>query len=196
MTEKEIRIDNHPSESSSAPDPSEELEQENTGRKKRLSPLRKLKEENDELIKQNEMLTSELAELKDRNLRLLAEFENFRRRKTQESAQISDLVKKEIILKLLPVLDDSDRLFKHQNSNGANIIDGVRLINDKFRSILENMGLKTMNPVGNPFDPELCEALLMVENPQFESGAVVDIIENGYLINDSILRHAKVIVNK
>lgn len=196
MTEKEIRIDNHSSESSSAPNPSEELEQENTGRKKRLSPLRKLKEENDELIKQNEMLTSELAELKDRNLRLLAEFENFRRRKTQESAQISDLVKKEIILKLLPVLDDSDRLFKHQNSNGANIIDGVRLINDKFRSILENMGLKTMNPVGNPFDPELCEALLMVENPQFESGAVVDIIENGYLINDSILRHAKVIVNK
>jgi molecular chaperone GrpE len=177
--------------------------EETSSIKKRLSPLRKLKGENDSIktendnIKaENEKLSAQIAELKDQNLRLLSEFENFRRRKAVESMQISDAVKKDFLIKLLPILDDSERLFKHQNSNSDNIVEGIRLITDKFHAILENMGLKTMDLTGKNFDPETCEALLMVEKPGCESGSIVDVIEPGYMLNDTVLRHAKVIVNK
>ena len=141
-------------------------------------------------------LEQEIVQLKDQYLRLLAEFDNFRKRRQIESLDISDRVKKEVILSLLPVLDDTDRLFSNTEENTDSFIAGVKLIADKFRKILIDQGLKPMESQGKQFDPEWHEALLMIDSPDHKSGTVIDIYEPGYLFGEQVLRHAKVTVSK
>lgn len=164
--------------------------------KKSAGNLKKIKEALEQSEKENLGLKTEINQLKDQYLRLLAEFDNFRKRRASEALQASELTKKDIVLQLLPVLDDIDRLFHHQNHNGENLSNGVKLIAEKILKVFSGIGVKPMDLESVSFDPEKHEALLMVEKPDVPSGSIIEVYEPGYLLNDSVLRHAKVIVNK
>jgi len=141
----------------------------------------------------------QLEELKDKHLRLMAEFENFKRRSVREKMDIMKNAAKDTMTVLLPVLDDFDRARKaaEENDKGDLFAEGIGLVYKKLYSTLEQKGLKPMETNGEAFDPELHEALTEVPAPTEDlKGKVIDTIEKGYWLNDKIIRHAKVVVGK
>ncbi|MFT4094412.1 MAG: nucleotide exchange factor GrpE [Niabella sp.] len=145
-----------------------------------------------------EALEAELAESKDKYLRLAAEFDNFRRRTAKERLELLQTAGKDIIVDLLDVLDDIDRAGKElDGSKDKQQKQGINLIFNKFRNILQSRGLKVMEARGADFDPELHEAITEIPAPAAElSGKVIDEISKGYYLNDKLIRHAKVVVGK
>jgi molecular chaperone GrpE len=145
-----------------------------------------------------EKLTAELQDQKDKYLRLLAEFDNFMRRTRREKEELSQTAGREIIISLLDVLDDCDRaesqLLLEKNTKESN---GVMLVFNKLRSVLQNRGLKAMESVNSEFDVEKHEAIgeVPATTPEL-SGKVVAEVMKGYYLNDKIIRFAKVIVGK
>ncbi|MFT3903757.1 MAG: nucleotide exchange factor GrpE [Niabella sp.] len=146
-----------------------------------------------------EQLQQELAESKDKYLRLAAEFDNFRRRTAKERLELIQTAGKDVITDLLEVLDDSDRATKQmdESTDIKALKEGVGLVFNKFRNILQSKGLRPMNAVGQEFDPELHDAITEIPAPSEElRGKVIDEITKGYYLNDKIIRHAKVVVGK
>ena len=144
-------------------------------------------------------LQSELQELKDKYLRQVAEFDNFRKRTARERLDYMQTAGREVIESLLEVLDDSERAEKQFNSSQdlEALRQGVSLVFNKFRNTLQSKGLKAMNSIGEPFDPEMHEAITEIPAASEEmKGKVVDVIEKGYYLNDKIIRYAKVVVGK
>lgn len=142
-------------------------------------------------------LKEEVAALNDKYLRLFAEFDNFKRRSVKERMDLIGTASKNVILSLLPVLDDFDRAQKSMESaeDVEAIREGVDLIVTKFRKILIQQGLKEMEAIGTPFDADLHEAVSNVPAPSEEmKGKVVDQLEKGYYLNDKVIRYAKVFV--
>ena len=140
---------------------------------------------------------AELQEMKDKYLRLVAEFENFRKRTARENLDLRQTAGKEIIVSLLEVLDDSDRAEKqlHTNNDIAVIKEGVTLVFNKLRSILHSKGVKPMQSIGTDFNPDLHEAVAEIPAPSAElKGKVIDEVQKGYYMNDKIIRFAKVVV--
>jgi molecular chaperone GrpE len=145
-----------------------------------------------------EKLNAELQEQKDKYLRLLAEFDNFKRRSAKERVELSQTAGKEIIVSLLDVLDDCDRAENQlQQEKGPREQDGILLVFNKFRNILQIRGLKAMDSLHTVFDVEKHEAVSEVPAPSPElKGKVVAEVMKGYYLNDKIIRFAKVIVGK
>jgi molecular chaperone GrpE len=147
---------------------------------------------------QVEKLNVELQEQKDKYLRLLAEFDNFMRRTRKEKEELSQTAGKEIVVSLLDVLDDCDRaesqLIKEKGNSDLN---GVLLVFNKLRAVLQNRGLKAMESLHLEFDVEKHEAVgeVPAADPGL-SGKVVAEVMKGYYLNDKIIRFAKVIVGK
>jgi molecular chaperone GrpE len=135
---------------------------------------------------------------KDKYIRLYSEFENFRRRTTKERLEWMQTASKDVILNVLPVIDDMERALKSMetaNDISKSAIEGMELIYKKLYSIMEKTGLKPMNAQGQPFDPELHEAITQFPAPSPDLvGKVVDEVEKGYLLNDKVIRFAKVVV--
>lgn len=155
----------------------------------------------DEIAEEDEYekLREELAESKDKYLRLVAEFDNFRRRNAKERVELIQTASKDVIQSLLVVLDDTDRAAKQIESSNdiAQIKEGVTLVFNKLRSTLLNKGLKKMESVNQSFDADLHEAITEIPAPNPEMvGKVIDEIEPGYYLNDKLIRHAKVVVGK
>jgi molecular chaperone GrpE len=146
-----------------------------------------------------EKLKEELAQAKDKYLRLVAEFDNFRRRNAKERVDLIQTAGKDIVQSLLVVLDDTDRAAKQmETSEDLPLIkEGVNLVFNKLRNILQQKGLKKMTSIGQPFDPDMHEAITEIPAPAEEMiGKVIDEVEPGYYLNDKLIRHAKVIVGK
>lgn len=144
-------------------------------------------------------LQATVQDLKDKHLRLLAEFENYKKRTTRERLDLLNSASKEVILALLPVLDDFDRAKKSADNpdNHEQFSDGVTLVYNRLHAILQSLGLKAMDSNGQPFDPEWHDAITDIPAPSEDlKGKVIDTIEKGYLLNDKIIRHAKVVVGK
>ena len=140
-------------------------------------------------------LTSELDESKDKYLRLFAEFDNYKKRSVKERFDLMKTAGQEIITSLLPVLDDFDRAKKSAESGAEAFSEGVNLVYQKLFSTLEHKGLRAMESTGADFDPEFHEAIADIPAPNEElKGKVIDTVEKGYLLNDKIIRHAKVVV--
>jgi molecular chaperone GrpE len=135
---------------------------------------------------------------KDKYLRLYSEFENFRRRTTKERLEWMQTASKDVILNVLPVIDDMERALKSietANDISKSAIEGMELIYKKLYSIMEKTGLKPMNAQGQTFDPELHEAITQFPAPSPDMvGKVVDEVEKGYLLHDKVIRFAKVVV--
>jgi len=141
-------------------------------------------------------LESSLTEMKEKNLRLLAEFDNYKKRTMRERLELLDTASKDVILSLLPVLDDFDRAKRHaEESTEEQFSEGMRLVYNRLYSILGSLGLKEMESVGETFDSHLHEAITEIPAPKEDlKGKVIDVIEKGYMLNDKIIRHAKVVV--
>jgi molecular chaperone GrpE len=151
--------------------------------------------EEDEVI---DKLNTDLQEQKDKYLRLLAEFDNYKRRSSRERVELSQTAGKEIIVSLLDVLDDCERAEKQlQQEKNKGDLSGVLLVFNKLRNILQNRGLKPMESLGAEFDVEKHEAISEVPAPSPNlKGKVVAEVIRGYYLNDKIIRFAKVIVGK
>ncbi|MDP4262192.1 MAG: nucleotide exchange factor GrpE [Bacteroidota bacterium] len=146
-----------------------------------------------------EKLKAELDESKDRYLRKVAEFENFKRRNAKERIELIQTAGKEVITDMLNVLDDCDRAQKQieTSEDVKEIKEGILLVFNKFRNVLQARGLKPMETKNKEFDPDLHEAITEIPAPTPELiGKVVDEVVKGYYLNDKIIRHAKVVVGK
>ena len=142
-------------------------------------------------------LQYQLAELNDKYLRLFSEFDNYRKRMNKQMGEVIKTASKQLIEDLLPVLDDFDRsiqaLKEHNSSTEA--LEGVELIYNKFFNILKSKGLEPMDSKGKDFDTDYHDAITQTPAPKEElKGKVVDVVEKGYLLNGTIIRHAKVVV--
>lgn len=148
---------------------------------------------------ETEALRAELAEAKDKYLRLQAEFDNARRRNAKERVELIQTAGKDIIQSLLVVLDDTDRAAKQMEKSDdlTTIKEGVTLVFNKLRSTLQQKGLKKMESINHPFDADLHEAITEIPSPTPDmEGKVIDETEPGYYLNDKLIRHAKVVVGK
>jgi molecular chaperone GrpE len=146
-----------------------------------------------------EALRGELEEMKDKFLRKVAEFDNFKKRSAREWAEMRQTAGKDVIIDLLDVLDDCARAEKQMNATEDinQVREGVMLVFIKFRNLLTAKGLKPMEAVNSEFNPDLHEAITEIPAPTEElKGKVLDEIEKGYYLNDKIIRYAKVVVGK
>jgi len=140
-------------------------------------------------------LEVELAESKDKYLRLLSEFDNYKKRVARERIDLVKMAGADILLSVLPVLDDFERAIKAMTDEEKSAQSGVMLIFNKLKNILESKGVKAMDSVGKVFDSDLHDAITNVPAPSEDlKGKVVDEIEKGYYLQDKVIRHAKVIV--
>lgn len=138
-------------------------------------------------------------EMKDKYLRLMAEFENYKKRTFREKLETINTASREMVVALLPVLDDFDRAKQvaEDDSTTEQFSEGVELVYNKLKSVMQNKGLKPMETNGQPFDPEYHEALTEIPAAgDDQKGIIIDTIEKGYTLNDTIIRHAKVVVGK
>ncbi|MCB9202041.1 MAG: nucleotide exchange factor GrpE [Flavobacteriales bacterium] len=163
--------------------------------------IRNNEEDNTEVVENNETqesnLESELKEEKDKFIRLYAEFDNFKKRSQKEKVDLIKYGSQEILSALLPVVDDFERAIKELEKNdNREVLEGVLLIQNKFLKTLEEKGLKKMEVnIGDAFNSDKHEAVTQIPAPEESlKGKIVDVIETGYLLQDRIIRYAKVIV--
>jgi len=158
---------------------------------------------NDELANEEEdktqQLENQVREANDKYLRLVAEFDNFRKRNAKEKIELIKSAGEDVIKSMLDVLDDSERAAKQLETSDdiALIKEGVSLVFNKLKSTLTAKGLKAMESKEQDFDTELHEAITEIPAPtEALKGKVIDEITKGYYLNDKIIRHAKVVVGK
>lgn len=143
-----------------------------------------------------EKLKREVGEAKEKYLRLYSEFENFRRRTAKEKIELIGSANKNLVGDLVPVMDDFERALKsfEDKEEMKAAKEGTELIYNKFRRILENKGLKKMEVgKGTDFDDNFHEAVTQVPMGEEMAGKVVDVLENGYFLNEKVVRFAKVV---
>ncbi len=146
-----------------------------------------------------EKMQAEIGELKDKYVRLVAEFDNVRKRNARERLDLIQTAGKDVLVSLLDVLDDCERAQKQMESSNdiTAIKEGVLLIFNKLRNTIQSKGVKVMESVNQEFNPDLHEAITEVPAPSPElKGKVLDEVQKGYYLNDKIIRFAKVVVGK
>ena len=144
-------------------------------------------------------LRSELAEMKDKHLRLIAEFDNYKRRTAREKEEMRQTAGKDTIQSLLTVLDDIGRAEAQleKSTDIAAVKEGLSLVFNKLRTILQQKGLKAMEAHHTEFNPDLHEAITEIPAHKPDMvGKVMDVVEPGYYLNDKLIRFAKVVVGK
>ncbi|MGL4520877.1 MAG: nucleotide exchange factor GrpE [Phocaeicola sp.] len=138
-------------------------------------------------------------EWKDKYLRLSAEFDNYRKRTLKEKAELIKHAGEKTITAILPVLDDFERALQNMEKaeNVAALKEGLDLICDKFGKTLTQQGLNKIETAAQPFDTDFHEAIALVPAPsEEEKGKILDCVQTGYLLNEKVIRHAKVVVGQ
>jgi len=143
----------------------------------------------------NKKLVEELEELKNKNISLLAEFDNYKRRLSKQMADSSKYEGKDAFIKILPIIDDIDRVLMNNNSDVKSIIEGIDLIKNKFISVLDELGINSYDSIERTFNPDYHEAI-MIKKTKKKSNLVIEEYEKGYTYHDKVIRHAKVIVSE
>lgn len=167
-------------EESSQEETSEETQQEET-------------QEVDELTK----VTADLADMKDKYLRLYSEFENFRKRTQKEKIDLIKTANEDLLLALIPIVDDFERGMKanEETEDVAAVKEGVALIYDKFGKLITSKGVEPINATGEEFDTELHEAITQIPAPTEDmKGKVIDEVEKGYKLGEKVIRYSKVVI--
>jgi molecular chaperone GrpE len=152
-----------------------------------------------EPLSELDQVKADLAEQKDKFLRLMAEFDNYKRRTAKERMDLIQTAGKDVIVSLLDVLDDCDRAEKQLNTSDDIAIqkEGIQLVFNKIRSTMQAKGLNAMESIGKDFDAEFHEAITEVPVPDDKlKGKVIDEVTKGYSLNEKIIRFAKVVVGK
>jgi len=172
---------------------------EGAGQEEPASPTSEstTQEEISSLAAELEKAKADAADANDRYLRLYAEFDNFKRRTSKERMELLQTAGKEVIVSMLPVVDDFERALRAMEtaSDVAPVKEGVNLVHNKFKNILQQKGLKEMISKGETFDADLHEAITNIPAPSDDlKGKVIDEVEKGYYLNDKVIRFAKVLV--
>ena len=144
-----------------------------------------------------EQLALDLAAEKDKFLRLFAEFENYKRRTSKERIELFKTANQEVLLAMLPILDDFDRaLIEISKSGDESLVKGVELIHEKLKSTLVGKGLEEVEvKAGDAFDADFAEAITQIPAPSDKmKGKIVDVLEKGYKLGDKIIRFPKVVI--
>ena len=144
-----------------------------------------------------DILKAELAAANDRNLRLMAEFDNFRRRSAREQLEIIETANGKLLEKLSEVLDNFERAFASENKakDLETFEKGMQMIHDQFAKVLTDAGLEQIDPTGAEFDPNCHEALMQQPSEDVPENHVVTVFMKGYKLKNKILKPAKVIVS-
>lgn len=176
--------------------PEQEEKEETTGRdlKKGKRKSSRKKDKADEKVQE---LGLKLEEMNDKYLRLFSEFDNFRKRTQKEKLELYKTAAEDVMLALLPVIDDFERALKAAGEDAGNdkLREGIELIYNKFTHTLRQKGLESLDSMGKEFDTDFHEAITNIPAPQPEmKGKVVDVVEKGYKLNDKVIRFAKVVV--
>ena len=165
-------------------------------KKKTKKVVKKTKKTSKNLKENIKELELEVEDLKNKNIRLLAEFDNYKKRNLEERRKILQYDGKDFIVSVLPVLDDLDRTLSIKElKKSDNIYSGIKMIRDKINKILDDKGIKSYKTVGEEFDTNFHEALMMKKSSK-KSGCILEEFERGYLYHDKVIRHAKVIVSE
>jgi len=143
-------------------------------------------------------IKTDLSEIKDKYLRLYSEFDNFRKRTAKEKLDLVSTANEDLMIELLPVIDDFERAINSFSSNNGDIDtmkEGVQLIYNKLKTVTEKKGLKNMKTdPGDDFNPEFHDAISHIPAPEDKlKGKIIDTIEKGYYLNDKVIRFAKVV---
>lgn len=155
--------------------------------------------EEEKLAKELEEAREQLADEKDKYLRLSAEFDNYRKRTIKEKAELILNGGEKSISSILPVLDDLERAIKTMETaqDVAAVKEGVELIYNKFLSVLGQNGVKVIETQDKPLDTDYHEAIAVIPAPTEEQkGKILDCVQTGYTLNDKVIRHAKVVVGE
>ena len=161
--------------------------------KSNKNSLKALKEKN--LSLENDLLkeSEEVQRVSDKNIRLLAEFENYKRRTQEEKNNLFKYEGKDLAKSLLPIIDDLNRTLEIDNkAKSKKILEGIELIVANLNKILMDLGIKAFDSLGKNFDPD-CHEALMSEKSDEDENVIIREFEKGYVYNDKILRHAKVV---
>ncbi len=163
-----------------------------------MKTSRRRRSKTKELEERIAQLEQERDLLKDRLLRLAAEFENYKKITSREIDSRIKNANEELILNLLPILDDLERSLEagKKNHKFKSFYEGVELIYNNFKKLLERFGVEPVDSVGQPFDVDLHEALMMVEDEKAPPNTVVQEHQKAYRLNGKVIRHAKVVVSK
>ena len=144
-------------------------------------------------------LQKKYADLNDAHLRLRAEFDNYRKRTLREKTELIKNGGESALTQLLPVVDDFERALQNirQAEDVKAVGEGVELIYNKFITYLAQQGVQAIEAIGKPFETELFEAIATIPAPEVDlKGKVVDCVQTGYLLNEKVIRHAKVVVGE
>lgn len=158
-------------------------------------------EEEQEIQESTEVdeLTQKLAESNDKYTRLFAEFDNYKRRTSKERIELMQSAGKDVIVKLLPIIDDFDRAiqFMDEIPEDDPVKQGLDLVYQKLTKTFEQLGVKEIEVMGEAFDAEFQEAITLIPAPTPEmKDKVIDVVEKGYLLNNNVIRFAKVVVGQ
>lgn len=160
-----------------------------------------ISEENDEAASEEtggedipDAKDQEIADLKNRLLRLQADFENFRRRSQQEKTQLSAFVTAGVVSKFLKVLDNFERAEESvaKTADPESLLTGMKQIRKQFAEVFKELGVEEIEAMNKKFDPNLHEAVLRGENPELEDETIDMVLEKGYKLHDKVIRHSKV----
>jgi len=173
----------------------EKAESKDSKQKKKKRVKKKTKEEvlTEELTEAKE----KISEINDKYLRLYSEFDNFRKRTMKEKAELFKTAGEDVIVSIISIVDDFERALKATDNSDENKThrEGIELIYNKFKKILEQKGVKEIEAIGTEFDTDLHEALTKIPSPTEDmKGKVINVIEKGYTMNDKVIRFAKVVV--
>lgn len=191
MAEKEMQTENETVEAVELD--TEEVEEVETDSEEEVEE--EVEEEIDELSKAQE----EIALYKDRWMRLAAEFDNYKKRTAREFQTLVQSASEDVIRELLPILDGVRRALAHSeegDTESEGFQEGVKMIMEQFPRVLHNRNLKEIETVGQPFDPNVHEALMQMPSDTHDAGIVADVVEMGYSLGDKVLRPAKVVVSQ
>lgn len=151
----------------------------------------------DKLAHELENAQKEVEDLKDKHLRLSAEFDNYRKRTLKEKAELIKNGAEKTMIAILPILDDFERALKNMEASEEvqAMREGVELIFNKFHKVLNQEGLQVIETEGKEFDTDFCEAIALIPAPSEDmKGKILDCVQTGYMLNDKVIRHAKVVV--
>ncbi|SFC99000.1 nucleotide exchange factor GrpE [Ruminococcus albus] len=142
---------------------------------------------------EEEKLKAELADTKDKYLRLMAEYDNFRKRSAKERLDISASVKADTVADILPVMDNFERALGTETQDEA-YKAGIEMIFKQFSDAMTKLGIEAIDPVGEVFDPNIANAVNQIEDPELGENVVAQVFQKGYRIGDKVIRYAMVVV--
>ena len=176
-------------------------EEADTGRRKPTEQeiLQRLLEKNDvilQLSKKNIETEAKLRAMTDRRMELTAEFENYRKRTRKEWELLRDQTRAEVIIEILNVVDDFERAMAALGDQDDKFVQGVRLIHHNLITTLERFGVRKLIALGQPFDPNYHMAVAQIDSETVESSHVVEIIQEGYVMDGNVIRPANVVIAK